>query len=296
MDAYLTLLRVKERDPRSIPLKELFSSFSGFQRQHPYREYVQVLGALAKQQELLTARTDFFIQHYEEFVDGKLEDLSAYLGGMKLDHRVEVHPDVARVERRKGHGDWRHWLTPNDVSFFRPMLAPALQALGYEDDWKLAEVPTIDSRFCSGYVARLNAERGAEILSRWPPAPSTHAELRPVGPETLLQLSHASSQPVSVAPISLTDPEFVIQWDGGPLTGDVCVQFHFDADVAEPLTRLRIDFGEGFSDRMSLILPATRGDNLLLICFHQPVVSLGLRSVNSGAGFRVRNVRLYVMS
>jgi len=51
MNAYLALLRAKERDPASIPLKDLFSSFAAFQRQHSYREYLQVLGGLSRQQE-----------------------------------------------------------------------------------------------------------------------------------------------------------------------------------------------------------------------------------------------------
>ena len=32
MDTYLTLLRVKERDPRSIPFKDLFSTFGALKR------------------------------------------------------------------------------------------------------------------------------------------------------------------------------------------------------------------------------------------------------------------------
>jgi hypothetical protein len=307
MNAYLTLLRVKERDPTSIPLKDLFSSFAAFQRQHPYREYLQVLGGLARQQELLASRSDFFVQRYEEFVEGKLENLSAYLGGLDLDHRVKVHADVARVERRKGYGDWRHWLTPEDVPFFRPMLAPALEALGYEDDWELAENPTIDSRYCSEYVTRLNAERGAQLFSHLPAAaPQSHAELRDIGPEMLLRLAQTSVRGVSVAPVDLgevsdagatdprSDPQFVIAWDGKPLTGDVAFQFYLEAEVPDPITRLSMDFGEGFSERMSLILPVMRGHNLVLIRFHQPVVSLRLRPVHFVAGFVLRDVRLYL--
>ncbi len=307
MNAYLTLLRVKERDPASIPLKDLFSSFAAFQRQHPYREYLQVLGGLARQRELLASRSDFFIQRYEEFVEGRLQNLSAYLGGLVLNHRVRVHPDVARVERRKGHGDWRQWLTPEDVSFFRPMLAPAMKALGYEDDWELAKTPTIDSRYCSEYAMRLSAERGAQIASLWPPATQSQAELRDIGPEAILRLAHASARGASVAGVDLdelseagrtsprSDPQFVILWDGEPLTGDVAFQFYLEAEVADPITRLDMDLGEGFSERMSLILPAMRGHNLVLIRFHQPVVSLRLRPVNFIPGFLLRDVRLHLL-
>jgi hypothetical protein len=307
MDAYLTLLRVKERDPACIPLKDLFSSFAAFQRQHPYREYLQVLGGLARQQALLASRSDFFVQRYEEFVEGRLQDLSAYLGGLDLDHRVKLPPHVARVERHKGYGDWRHWFTPDDVSFFRPMLAPAMQALGYEDDWELAKTPMIDPRYCSEYAMRLCAERGAQILSHWPEAPQSYAELREFGPEALLRLVHAPATGVSVAQVGLdelseiaaasprSNQQFVINWDGEPLTGDVAFQFYFEAEVADPLARLCMNFSEGFSERMSLILPAIRGNNLLLIRFNQPVLSLCIQPVNFIPGFLLRDLRLYLL-
>jgi hypothetical protein len=303
MNAYLTLLRVKERDPRCVPLKDLFSAFAAFQRQHPYREYLQVLSGLARQQELL-AGSDFFVQRYEEFVEGRLKNLSVYLGGLDPDHRVKVHSDVARVERRKGYGDWRHWLTPDDVSFFRPMLAPAMLALGYEDDWELSETPTIDSRYCSEYAMRLNAGRCEQMLSQWPVGRQSHAEVLDIRPEVLLRLVHASTPRISVARIDPgeisqvrvpSDPQFAIEWGGAPLTGDIAFQFCLDAEVPDPVTRLSMNFGEGFSEPMSLILPAMRGYNLLLIRFHQPVISLCLCPANFIPGFVFRDPRLYVL-
>jgi hypothetical protein len=311
MEAYLTLLRVKERDPRSIPLKDLFSSFGAFQRQHPHRDYLQVLVGLARQQELLASRSDFFILRYEEFVDGNLQNLRDYLGGVDLDHRVSVNAEVARVERRKKHGDWRHWFTPEDVAFFRPLLAPAMRALGYDDNWELSEVPVIDPRYCSEYAARLSAERTAITMTHWPPAPSSHAELPGFGPQELLGLTHAvltyacapgvsvrQANPEEMAKWAFGnpgEPQYLVNWSGGPISGKVAFEFHFDAGVVDPVMRLCMNFGEGFSEGISLILPATRGHNLVPIRFHKPVTSLLVYPIASIRGFTLRDPQLRLL-
>lgn len=309
MEAYLTLLRVKERDPGSIPLKDLFSSFGAFQRQHPHRDYLQLLVGLARQQELLASRSDFFLLRYEDFVDGNLQNLSRYLGGLDLDHRVTVDAEVSRVERRKKHGDWRHWFTPEDVAFFRPLLTPAMHALGYGDDWELCAVPTIDPRYCSEYAARLSAERNAITKTYWQDAPVSHAELPAFGPEELLRLTGAvlnwasvpgvsatPAGPERLAPWASSEPQYLIEWAGGPIAGDFGFEFHLDAGIVDPVTRLSLDFGEGFSEQMSLILPATRGPNLVLIRFHKPVTSLLVYPVGSVRGFSVRDPQLRILA
>ncbi len=307
MNAYLALLRAKERDPASIPLKDLFSSFAAFQRQHPYREYLQVLTGLSRQQELLASRSDFFVQRYEEFVDGRLEKLTRYLGGLDLNGRAEVHPDVARVARRKGYGDWRHWMTPGDVAFFRPMLAPSLRELGYEDDWELASVPTIDPRYCSEYAASLQARRIAHTATHWPPAPTSHAEVLAIDPESLFRFARAPALRVSLTPVGIEPSHgwafspagsghYAIDWDGGPIAGDVVFRFYLDCENPEPLTRLYLNFGEGFSEAMFLTLPTARGDNFVLNRFHRPVSSLRLSPVNTRHSFLLRDVQISTLA
>ena len=303
MNAYLALLRAKERDPASIPLKDLFSSFAAFQRQHPYREYLQVLSGLARQQEILAARPEFFVQRYEEFVDGRLQNLARYLGGLDLSDHTEVHPDVARVARRKGYGDWRHWMTPVDVAFFRPMLAPSLRELGYEDNWELANAPTIDPQYCSEYAAALQAKRLAHTATHWPSAPTSHAELLPVDPQALFRFARAPARRVSLTPVGIElshgwafspagNGYYAVDWDGAPIVGDVVFRFYLDCESPEPLTRLYLNSGEGFSEAMFLTLPATRGDNLVLSRFHQPVFSLRLSPVNGRHTFLLRDVQI----
>jgi hypothetical protein len=305
-EAYLTLLRAKERYPKGISLMALFSTFSAFQRDHPYREYLQVLGGLHRQEELLATRPDFFIVRYEDFVDGKVESLRGYLDGLAIGRGVNVAPEVTRVTRSKAHGDWRHWFTQEDVAFFRPMLAARMGALGYADDWELADSPTIDPRYGSEYVARLIAERRARIQDHRPFAPTSHAELLTLTPEMLSRLTQAAQLPITVAPTNIDsrqgwnfsssmDPQYLIHWEGPPILGDVIWGFYFDAESVNETAVLYMDFGDGLSESMSVVLPARRGHNLVATRFHKPVVGLRLDPVNSARGFLLRDLRLFLL-
>ena len=194
----------------------------------------------------------------------------------------------------------------DDVAFFRPMLAPSLRELGYEDNWELAQVPTIDPRYCSEYAASLQAKRIAHTATHWPPAPTSLAELLPVDPEALFRIARASALQVSLTPIGIEFSQgwafspagignYAIEWDGGPIVGDVVFRFYLDCESPDPLTRVYMNFGEGFSEGMFLMLPATRGDNLLLSRFHQPVFSLRLNPVNASHSLLLRNVQISVL-
>jgi hypothetical protein len=261
---------------------------------------------------LLAERSDFHVLRYEDFVDGNLQNIIQYLGGLNLNHQVKVSTEVSRVERRKRHGDWRHWFTPEDVAFFRPLLANAMNALGYSGDWELSGDPVIDSRYCSEYAARLSAERDAMTMVCWPSAPSSHAEPLKIGPEELLRLTHAVLTYGCVPGISITqtdpklsatwvlgtayEPPYLINWADGPIAGDAAFEFQLDAWVVDPVTRLCMNFGEGFSEQMSLIIAATRGYNLVLIRFHKPVESLLVQPVGLVRGFTFQNPQLRILS
>jgi len=247
------------------------------------------------------------VQRYEEFVDGRLQNLAGYLGGLDLNDRTEVHPDVARVARRKGYGDWRHWMTPDDVAVFRPMLAPSLRELGYEDNWELVKAPTIDPQYCSEYAVSLQAKRLAHTAAHWPGAPTSRAELLPVDAAALFRFARASALRVSVTPSGIElshgwafspsgDGHYAIEWDGGPIVGDLVLRFYLDCEIPDPLTRLYLNFGEGFSEAMFLTLPTTRGENLVLSRVHQPVFSLRLNPVNSRHSFLLRDVQISTLA
>jgi hypothetical protein len=92
---------------------------------------------------------------YEDFVKGLLAEAEEYLG-FKLTGKAEVDPKYNRVERSKRAGNWRNWMTPDDVDFFKPVFTKFMDHFGYDiDDWELNNDPVIEPALSSEYVERV---------------------------------------------------------------------------------------------------------------------------------------------
>ncbi len=97
--------------------------------------------------------------HYEDYVDGRVDALEAYLE--RSVKPGELRPDEHRVRRSKGHGAWRHWFVKGDVRTFRAMMSRPMIAHGYDHrDWTLAAQPTVERATSADYVRRLFANPG----------------------------------------------------------------------------------------------------------------------------------------
>ena len=89
--------------------------------------------SLAKRYERLVR---FVHQHrpytirYEDFVDGRVAGLSQYLG-MPVSIASRVDDEHRRVVRTKTHGEWRAWLTLEDLEFINGHVAESMLALDY---------------------------------------------------------------------------------------------------------------------------------------------------------------------
>jgi hypothetical protein len=166
--AFLGLLRKKEADPRAVPLAELLKTFARLNgdrfsfddwaadyARHSVRAPLDFHGC----------RPGLFVCKYEEMVGGRLGALEAYLG-LKLEAAASSVPaEHARVARTKAGGNWRDWLTPEDVGRLRPLMGPYLERYYADADWDLSARPDIPSEFGSGYVLRIvNERRAAEGL------------------------------------------------------------------------------------------------------------------------------------
>jgi hypothetical protein len=158
--ACLELVKRKERDPRSVPFCEIFR-FSGdpggpesieqaiaMERERYARmcEFVRGLGS------------DWFVFGYEDLVDGKLTELSGYLGREILP--VVSMPEEDRVKARtKSYGDWCSWFTEEDVRIFAPVYEPYMELMGYDvSEWELDPSPRIDPAAASEYMRRLELD------------------------------------------------------------------------------------------------------------------------------------------
>lgn len=165
--AFLGLLRKKEADPHAVPLMELLRTFArlngdGFSFDDWAADYAR--HSVRAPLDFHDCRPGLFVCKYEEMVEGRLGALEAYLG-LKLRGKTAVPAEHRRVARTMTSGNWRDWLTPEDVERLRPVLGPYLERYYGDAGWDLSARPDIPAEFGSGYVLRIvNERRVAEGL------------------------------------------------------------------------------------------------------------------------------------
>jgi len=67
---------------------------------------------------------------YEDFVEGRVAGLAQYLG-MPVSTASRVDDEHRRVVRTKTHGEWRAWLTADDLEIINGRVAESMRALDY---------------------------------------------------------------------------------------------------------------------------------------------------------------------
>jgi hypothetical protein len=168
MSHLLAVLRRKEADPGAVPLRELLGTVldaipgqnlhanrAWLVEQHRWMlDFPQRLGA-------------FHRLKYEDLVDGKIAPLAAALG-LVLHPASDVPAAFDHVVRSKSHGQWRHWFTPEDLSWFQPPFQDYLAHHGYPDG-DLAMRQVIAAEHGSDYVLRVVNKRRAAHQPPLPP-------------------------------------------------------------------------------------------------------------------------------
>lgn len=151
---YLNLLRRKELNPQSVSMLSLLDGILT-----PDKLCDDFKSAVRFSRERGSA---YFNVRYEDFVRDRLEGLEEYLG-MELRCGSDVPKHLRRVIRTKASGQWRSWFTEEDISFFKPLLTPYMEGLGYwQCDWELHERPTVQRVHASAYVKRIMNRRRKE--------------------------------------------------------------------------------------------------------------------------------------
>lgn len=159
LERFLALLRRKLEAPGSVAMREITAMVEQY---YPSRaamhDSVTVLETIAQ------TYPDFFLLRYEDFVDGRLDALSAY-SGLPLTNEPEITGFAKKVARSKSYGDWHKWFLPEDVAYFREIYGSYLDRFGYETEIEEAEPldleTTIDYSIKVGNQGRQN---------RWLPA------------------------------------------------------------------------------------------------------------------------------
>jgi hypothetical protein len=159
----LALLEEKERAPSKLSFHALCERIKALGG----TDFFPGLALATGQFDRLLAEWGGAFHHlrYEDLVGGRLQALSRYLG-LPLAVTTAAARPARRVLRTGLAGDWRNWLTPDDVARLKPTLEPFLERLGYGGDWRLNQPEALDPAHGSAYVRRLLAER-----DRDPPGP-----------------------------------------------------------------------------------------------------------------------------
>lgn len=157
------LLRAKEDDPRAVSMRQITERAGALCTRKP--EWQRFSGLLAYSVELTRSHPKYHVARYEDFVDGRIEGLSAYLG-LPISPQVQVADWVKQVERSKGYGDWKNWFTEEDIPYFQPLFQPYLEYFSYETEWTLAAQPVVRRELASGYIEKNLKEVAANPLVR----------------------------------------------------------------------------------------------------------------------------------
>lgn len=181
---FLLLLDEKAHDSASHSLKDLFDFAVRNLDRDPkwsWEKYMSRNDAAIEH----SARHGFHLLTYEDFVDGRLGDLSEYLGVDVRNERVSADTRTGHVIRSATYGEWRQWFTPTDVEFFKPKMRAYMSRFGYTDDWLLPADQRINRDTASGYIARKRekvaqtfAERFVDDEQWVPEDVGTEAQLR----------------------------------------------------------------------------------------------------------------------
>jgi hypothetical protein len=142
------MLAAKVRDPASVSVTELDTQVSALAgkslcpRQKLKRHSEN---ALTFQRAVAP-----HVVAYEDLVTGDMEALEEYLG-FPLARDAEVDERLQRVVRTRGAGDWRRWLTAEDLDLVHEWAEDFMSAFGYvpEDP---APVSTIPAAISLDYV------------------------------------------------------------------------------------------------------------------------------------------------
>lgn len=143
----------KEQHPSELPFYALFSmnatrNASWANRQEELHQKVLTFLDKAKEQ-------NWHVIKYEDLMDGKVEELEAYLG-FQINHSHSSDQRFSHVARSKKHGNWRRWFNADDVEFYKPVFTEYLEKNGYDaSDWDLTKVDSLPASEGSEYMKKL---------------------------------------------------------------------------------------------------------------------------------------------
>src|SRR5699024_4750479 len=130
LEPFITALKEKEEDPQSHSLKGLHDLADSLGIAQA--DWQTVIKQMRRQMELIDSK-DFFVLRDEDFVDGRLEKASEYLGITLTENHSSDDDWKNHISRSKKHGEWKRWFLDEDVEYFGGMFSDYLERFGYSD-------------------------------------------------------------------------------------------------------------------------------------------------------------------
>jgi hypothetical protein len=168
---HLELVLKKEKDPPSVPFSEI-CRYTGHdtsprtvaevieEERHRYQQMIEFVKGLG---------SDWILYKFEDMVAQKFDVLNDFLGfEVQADASVPSSSGRAKVIRKKGTGDWRHWFIEEDMELFKPAYLPYMELIGYDcNDWNPDPNPVIEPEFSSVYLQSLPGKAGKNKVLRF---------------------------------------------------------------------------------------------------------------------------------
>lgn len=154
VEAWITALEAKERDPTGIPLLQLLDLLNGNCPGSGLEEIDSFVGRVWLAIQFQNRCPSPFLLRYEDMVAGNLSPLEEHLG-IPVRRDEDVEEGVHRVVRAKSRGSWSHWFTASDIEVLESRFTPLLRAYGYPENWILNADPQIAPEHGSEYVRRI---------------------------------------------------------------------------------------------------------------------------------------------
>ncbi len=153
-DTLVAMFERKEADPKSVSMLEILEAAGAGEAEKLKDGFADLLGTYSDYLD----EGHHHVLTFDQMIEGDFDKLNAYLG-LTLVPPPPLGGWVSKISRKGESGDWKNWFTEEDVAYFRDAMDPFIQKYGFDVEWSLNDMPTIEPAHCSEYIRRLSEAR-----------------------------------------------------------------------------------------------------------------------------------------
>lgn len=122
---YISLIKKKIDQPGDVSFREIAEVADQYlPLKNILHDSVNVLMTINR------TYSDFFIFKYEDFIDGKVNELEAYIG-LPIKTNPKLDESVVKVSRSKKYGDWHKWFLKEDIEYYKNIYREYMECFNY---------------------------------------------------------------------------------------------------------------------------------------------------------------------